>query len=155
MIRATHPTDTPALLTMTAGTGLFTPADVITLGEVLADYHQCALTQGHRCITFEEDGQPIGFAYYAPAPRTDRTWYLWWIIVSKFIQARGIGGQLLRHCEDGARAERGRLMMVETSGLGSYDLTRRFYVKQGYDVAAVLKDYYAEDHDMVVYRKRL
>jgi hypothetical protein len=38
MIRPTVTEDTQALLDMTAGTGLFTPADVETLREVLADY---------------------------------------------------------------------------------------------------------------------
>ena len=110
---------------------------------------------GHRCFTYEDNGQIIGFVYYAPAAMTDRTWYLWWIVVSKQIQARGVGGQLLQQAEDGARRENGRLMMVETSGLPSYELTRRFYLKNGYDQAAVLKDYYADGHDMVVFRKRL
>jgi ribosomal protein S18 acetylase RimI-like enzyme len=86
---------------------------------------------------------------------TDRTWYLWWIAVSKQTQARGVGGELLRHVEEAAHAANGRLMMIETSSLPSYELTRKFYLKHRYEVAAVLKDYYADGHDMVVYRKRL
>ena len=38
MARQTVPDDTDELLAITAGTGLFTPADVDTLREVLADY---------------------------------------------------------------------------------------------------------------------
>ena len=155
MIRPTVLEDTPALLAMTEGTGLFLPADIETLDSVLTDYHEENAVQGHVCVTAEQDGQTVGFAYYAPAAMTDRTWYLWWIVVNKQIQARGVGSQLLRHAEDVARAQHGRLMMVETSGLPSYELTRRFYVKQGYEIAAVLKDLYADGHDMVVYRKRL
>jgi hypothetical protein len=47
------------------------------------------------------------------------------------------------------------MLFLETSSLPSYELTRRFYVKNHYEVAAVLKDYYADNHDMVVFRKRL
>jgi ribosomal protein S18 acetylase RimI-like enzyme len=155
MIRPTVPEDTPALLALTAGTGLFSPLDLQALDEVLADYHDGAADAGHRCYTYEEGGQVIGFVYYATAAMTDRTWYLWWIVVGKQTQARGVGSRLLRQAEGGARAEDGRLMMVETSGLPSYELTRRFYLKHGYEVAGVLKDYYADGHDMVVYRKRL
>ena len=155
MIRPTIPADTPELLAITAGTGLFNPLEIETLDTVLSDYHDEAAAQGHHCSTYEQDGKIIGFTYFAPAPMTDRTWDLWWIVVSKQIQARGIGGELLRHAEDGARAEKGRLMEVPTSGLASYDLTRRFYIKYGYEVAAVLKDHYADGHDMVIYRKRL
>jgi ribosomal protein S18 acetylase RimI-like enzyme len=155
MIRSTIPEDTPTLVAMTKGTGLFLPIDLQALDEVLADYHRVEKGEGHRCVTYEQDGQAIGFAYYAPTAMTDRTWHLWWIVVSKQIQARGVGGQLLRHVEEAARAERGRLMIVETSGLSSYELTRRFYVKHGYELAGTLKDFYADQHDMVIYRKRL
>lgn len=155
MIRATVPDDTPALLALTEGTGLFAPRDLEALTEVLAAYHQENAALGHRCVTYEKAGHIGGFAYFAPAAMTDRTWYLWWIVVSKQIQAKGIGGELLRTAEEGARAANGRLMMLETSGLPSYELTRRFYLKHKYDEAAVLKDYYADGHDMVIYRKRL
>jgi ribosomal protein S18 acetylase RimI-like enzyme len=154
MIRPTIPADTPELIAMTEGTGLFQPLDLDALNSVLAEYN-AGTAHGHRCVTYEQAGQVIGFAYYAPAAMTDRTWHLWWIVVSKKIQARGIGGQLLRHAEEGARAESGRLMIVETSGLPSYELTRRFYVKQNYDIAATLKDFYADGHDMVIFSKRL
>jgi GNAT superfamily N-acetyltransferase len=155
MIRPTIPEDSPALLALTQGTELFLPLDLQALEEVLADYHRETIHQGHRCVTYEQGGQPIGFTYYAPTAMTDRTWHLWWIVVSKQIQARGVGGQLLKYAEDAARAENGRLMIVETSGLPSYELTRRFYLKHGYEQAATLKDFYADEHDMVIFSKRL
>jgi GNAT superfamily N-acetyltransferase len=155
MIRPTMPAETPALIAMTEGTGLFLPLDLAALKEVLADYHGDTAGDQHRCVTYEQHGQPIGFAYYAPTPMTDRTWHLWWIVVSKQIQAKGVGGKLLKHVEEAIRKEGGRLLIVETSGLPSYDLTRRFYLKNGYEQAAVFRDFYADKHDMVVYRKRL
>jgi len=155
MIRATKPQDTPTLMTLAEGTGVFLPGDIQALQEVLDDYHAENHREGHRSVTYDDNGQVIGFAYYAPASMTDRTWYLWWIAVSKEIQARGIGGKLLKHIEDAIRAEKGRLLLLETSSLPSYELTRRFYLKNGYTIMAVLKDYYADGHDMVVFSKRL
>jgi ribosomal protein S18 acetylase RimI-like enzyme len=155
MIRPTVPEDTPTLVPLAEGTGVFTPADIQALREVLDDYHAESYGGGHRSVTYEQDGRIIGFAYYAPASMTDRTWYLWWIVVGKQVQARGVGGELLRHVEGAIRAERGRLLLLETSSLPSYELTRRFYLKNSYEQAAVLADYYADGHDMVVFRKRL
>jgi len=155
MIRPTVPADIPELRAITAGTGNFSKMELQALDEVLADYFAENAALGHRCVTREQDGQIIGFTYFAPAPMTDRTWDLWWIVVSKQIQARGIGGELLRYAEDGARAEQGRLLMVPTSSLPSYDLTRKFYLKNGYAVAGVLKDYYADGHDQYLFSKRL
>lgn len=155
MIRPTRPDDTPTLRSLAEGTGVFLPTDIQALQEVLDDYHAENHREGHRSVTYDDKGHPIGFAYYAPAAMTDRTWYLWWIAVSKKIQARGIGGTLLRHVEDAIRSENGRLLLLETSSLPSYDLTRRFYLKHGYEQMAVLKDYYADGHDMVIFAKRL
>ncbi len=155
MIRPTIPEDTAELVAVTQGTGLFLPVDLTALKEVLTDYHSDNFALGHRCFTYEQHGKPIGFVYYAPAPMTDRTWYLWWIVVSKQIQARGVGTKLLHHAEDAARAERGRLMMIDTSSLPAYDLTRKFYLKHGYEIAAEIKDFYADGHHLVMFRKRL
>jgi ribosomal protein S18 acetylase RimI-like enzyme len=84
---------------------------------------------------------------------TDRTWYLYWIAVGKQTQARGIGGELLKFVEEEIRRHQGRMLLIETSSLEHYDLTRRFYLKHDYDRVASVPDYYAEGDDMVVFRK--
>src|SRR5436305_791825 len=125
MIRPTIPADTPILLAITTATGLFSDADVEALDSVLMEYHEYNMDLGHRSVTYEHNGQIIGFAYCAPAALTDRAWILWWIVVGKQTQARGIGGELLRHVEQVVRAEHGRLMVVETSSIPTYELTRK------------------------------
>ena len=153
MIRPTTPEDTPALRAIAAGTGVFKPLELDALVEVLDDYHSANRDFGHIAVTLELHGRPAGFAYYAPAAMTDRTWYLYWIAVNKHIQARGIGGKLLRHAEDEIKKANGRLFLIETSSLPQYDLTRKFYVKHGYETHAVLRDFYADGDDMVIFRK--
>jgi ribosomal protein S18 acetylase RimI-like enzyme len=155
VIRPTIPAHTPSLLDLAKETGVFKPLEIQALNEVLDDYHEMMQAEGHRSVTYVENNQVIGFAYYAPAAMTDRTWYLYWIAVSKQIQARGVGGALLHHAEDDVRRQNGRLFLIETSSLPHYDLTRRFYLKHGYEQAAVLRDFYADGDDMVVFRKHL
>jgi ribosomal protein S18 acetylase RimI-like enzyme len=154
MIRPATPADSPLLVELTAGTGVFKPMEVEALREVLDDYHAYNHAHGHRGVIYEQDGVVAGFAYYAPAAMTDRTWYLYWIAVSKAIQARGIGAALLRHAEEDIIREGGRVLFIETSSLPHYDLTRRFYQKQGYHVDATLHDYYAAGDHMVIFRKQ-
>ena len=155
MIRPTTPADTPTLLALTEGTGVFKPHEIEALDEVLSDYHGGNIELDHVAVTDERDGRVVGYAYYAPAAMTDRSWYLYWIAVARDTHARGIGGQLLRHAEDDVRRRGGRVLFIETSSLPHYELTRKFYLKHGYEVAGVLTDYYADGHDMVIYRKRL
>src|SRR5258706_14503965 len=94
MIRPTLPADSPTLIELAAATGVFKPHEIRALGEVLDDYHAANQAQGHRAITFEQSGQILGFAYYAPAAMTDRSWYLYWIAVNNNTQARAICGKL-------------------------------------------------------------
>ena len=83
MIRTTLKSETAVLLQIAEGTGVFKPMEIVALREVLDDYHDGNQHAGHRALTLELDGQPVGFAYYAPTAMTDRTWHLYWIFVKK------------------------------------------------------------------------
>ncbi len=115
MLRPTEPADDEALVTLARETGVFRLLEITALEEVLRDYHAGNLALGHQSVTCLDDRRIIGFAYFAPAAMTDRTWYLYWIAVSKDLQARGTGSRLLRNCEDAIRARGGRLLLIETS----------------------------------------
>jgi ribosomal protein S18 acetylase RimI-like enzyme len=155
MIRPAQPDDTPALKDLTAATGVFKPSEVEVLQDVLDDFHGQRTGPDHVAVVDERDGQIVGYAYYAPDVMTDRTWFLYWIAVSKTVQARGIGGGLLRYAEDDIRRRNGRLMFIETSSLPHSELTRKFYLKHGYVINGVLRDFYSDGDDMVIFRKRL
>ncbi len=154
MIRPTIPTDDPTLLTLAQETGVFRPIEIQALEEVLSDYHATNREHGHRSATFESEGQYPGLRLLPPAAMTDRTWYLYWIAVSKHAQAGGIGGKLMEHVEDEIRRQRGRILLIETSSLAHYAAERRFYLKHNYEQVAELPDYYADDDHMIVFRKR-
>jgi ribosomal protein S18 acetylase RimI-like enzyme len=155
MIRPTVPADTPELLTLTQATDVFKDLEIKALQEVLDDYHAVNQAQGHQCVTLVDKEQIMGFAYIAPAAMTDRTWYLYWIAVRKQTQARGLGRKLLLHAENAIREAKGRILLIETSGLPYYELTRKFYLKNGYEQEATLRDFYSDGDNLVVFRKRL
>ncbi len=117
--------------------------------------HAANAAHGHQCVTDVEGGAPRGFAYYAPAAMTEQTWYLYWIAVRRDLHGRGIGRQLLQCAESHIGAESGRVLFIETSSLPQYHATRQFYLHNGYDQEAVLRDFYARGDDMVVFRKEL
>ena len=155
MIRPVALADTPALLSLTEATGVFKKHEIQALQEVLEEYHASNRGYGHVAVVDERDGRIVGYAYYAPASMTDRSWYLYWIAVTKAIQAKGVGSGLLKHAEEDIRRKNGRVLFIETSSLPHYDPTRRFYLKHGYEVTGQLRDYYADGDDMVIFRKRL
>jgi GNAT superfamily N-acetyltransferase len=155
VIRPIQPGDTLALVAMARGTEAFKPIEIQALQEVLDDYHAHNAAEGHRAVALDVDGKVLGFAYFAAAAMTDRTWSLWWIVVDRGLQARGIGGELLRYVESAVRAAAGRQLLIETSSLPKYELTRRFYLKHRYSQIAAVKDYYAEGDDMLFFCKRM
>src|SRR5262249_1083177 len=143
MIRPAVLADTPLLLELTAGTGVFKPYEVEVLREVLDDYHAGAKGAGHAAVVAELDGEIAGYAYYAPDVLADRAWYLYRIAVSHRLQGRGLGRALLRFAEDDIRRRDGRLLFIETSSLPHSELTRRFYLGNGYEITGVLRDFYS------------
>lgn len=155
MIRTTRASETELLQALAVGTGVFKPLEIEALGDVLGAYHAGNIDFGHRAVTAEQDGEAIGFAYYAPTPMTEQTWHLYWIFVAKASQARGLGARLLAHAEADIVRAGGRIFLIETSSLPSYEPTRRFYLKHGYEQAAVVRDFYADGDDQVIFRKRL
>lgn len=155
LTRPTVPSDTPSLAALADRTGMFKPIEIEALGEVLHDYHAEEQANGHFAVTAEIDGQIVGFMYYAPAPMTDNTWYLYWIAVEPALHGRGLGGKMLKIAEEHMQKLGGRVLFVETSSTPHYEPTRQFYLKKGYEITGIIEQFYHDDDDMVVFRKRL
>jgi len=154
LIRRATNDDSAAVVALAVAAGLFLADDTEPLDKMMADYFGGNVADGHVCL-IDEQGEPLGVAYYAPAPAADRTWYLTMIAVRPDHQGRGRGTALLRHVEDALRTSGQRLLLVETSGLPTYERTRSFYAKSGYEAEARIRDFYAAGDDVVVLRKDL
>lgn len=154
MIRAAKPSDIPAVLDLVVAAGMFDREEVGMVADLLGQYFAGAADQGHGFVVDTEDDLVVGVAYHQPKP-ADRVVDLTMIAVDPGLQGRGRGTGLLRHVEDRLRADRQRLLLVETSGTAQYDLTREFYAKCGYDQEARVRDYWTDGDDMVLFRKVL
>ncbi len=156
MIRPVQESDTPAVIELAVSSGLFSGPEAEGVRGLMDDFFARARAQGHACLLDVDDGVlPVGVAYYEPTPATDRTWTLLMIAVRRDRQGQGRGGMLLRRVEDALRGQQQRLLLVETSGVPDFALTRAFYDKAGYTAEARVRDYYAVGDDMVLYRKNL
>ena len=154
MIRPCTPADTAAVLALAVSAGLFPEEETGELAAVLASHFDGTLGDGHTWLT-DDDGGPVGVAYYAPERMTDQTWNLYMIAVHPDRQGQGRGAALVKHVEETLAAQGGRVLIVETSGLGSFERTRAFYRKCGYDDEARIRDFYKAGDDKIVFRKAL
>jgi len=155
LIRPITQDDSAAVISLAVASGLFPENETEPLDAMMAHYFDGNLDDGHACVIHEEEGEPLGVAYYAPAPATDRTWYLTMIAVRRDRQGQGRGAALMRHVENALQAGGHRVLLVETSALPAYERTRTFYAKLGYEEEARVRDFYAAGDDMVLFRKTL
>lgn len=97
----------------------------------------------------------VAIAYCAPERMTNGSWNLLLIAVLKQYQGQGVGSRLIQFTENVLRQNNARILLVETSGMPEYKLTRAFYPQCGYQQIAVIPDYYDQDDDKIVFCKSL
>ncbi len=102
-----------------------------------------------------DDARVIGYICYGPTPLTEGTYDLYWIAVDPIYSGQGVGTKLMKHVENTLKGKHGRLIVIETSSSQQYELTRRFYLKNGYVVADTIKDFYRPGEDRVTFVKYL
>lgn len=150
-IRPIRRADLPALKTVLDSSELF-PSEL--LDDMIADYLDNPDTTDI-WFTSTENDEPVGIAYCAPERMTEGTYNLYAIAVHKPRQGQGIGREMMNYLETLLTEQGHRILLVETSGLPDYELTRKFYSQLGYHREAVIREFYAAGEDKVVFWKRL
>lgn len=106
-------------------------------------------------FTFVDNEEPVSIGYCAPERLTEGTYNLYAIAVRKDYQGRGIGKQMMLYIEDLLRKKGNRVLLVETSGASGFELTREFYKKCNYTEEAVIREFYSEGDDKIIFWKKL
>jgi len=121
--------------------------DIVLTNESQKDY------QIH-CMVDERD-QPVGYICYGLTPMTQGTFDLYWIVVDRNCQGRGIGSRLFDFLEKILKGIGGRLILADTSSIPQYEKGQRFYLEKGFKEVARVPDYYAPGNDRITYCKRI
>ena len=106
-------------------------------------------------FTYIDNNKPIAFGYCAPEKLTNGTFNLYAIAVRKELQGQGIGQKMMSYIEKLLIDKGKRILIVETSSIDHYTLTRKFYDKLGYRQEAIIKDFWNEGEDKVIFWKKL
>lgn len=105
-------------------------------------------------VAVEHSGWISGFISYGPIPLTENRYDLYWIAVDPDSGRQGVGTQLLAAMEVQLRQAGPGHIYIDTSSTEGYAQARSFYEKNGYHVASLLKDFYREGDDRVLYLKK-
>lgn len=149
------PCDRDAVRRLVESTGVFSAVEVDVAVELVDERLKQGLDSGYYFVFAESEGEPVGYTCFGPIPLTAASYDLYWIAVDKSQQGRRIGRLLLEKSESLIRELGGRQVYIETSNREQYAPTRGFYLRCGYEQAALLKDFYATGDDKVIYARRL
>jgi GNAT superfamily N-acetyltransferase len=153
------PADEGSVRELVRSTGFFTEEEI----EIAAELVRAALAQGeasgYRFLFLDRGaGVASGLAAYAcfgAIPGTDASYDLYWIATRADLQGQGLGQRVLAAAERAIALLGGTRVYIETSSTPRYAPTRRFYERAGYELAALLPDFYRPGDGKVVYCRRL
>lgn len=110
--------------------------------------------------TYEHDSMELrknnilGFICYGKASLADRVYDLYWIATDPCYQKMGVASLLLKCLDERLKLLGARMILAETSSRADYANAQRTYLKNGYQLVATIKDFYANKNDMLVFSKR-
>ncbi len=156
MIMVPSDKDGTQIHAITANTTVFSQEEMECVDELWEEYQvQGSERSGYYFLVEKENERVLGYSCYGPRSLTSGTYDLYWIAVDPTVRRGGVGRKLLAASEEAIRKLGGRLLVLETSGLPTYEQTRNFYLATGYKLEATLKDFYNEGDDLVIFTKHL
>lgn len=153
-IRGINLDDMQQIRESVTGSAVFTESEVHDVLNMVEHYvrfpekdelETYAYTIGEKIAGFVSFGLGLG----------NRTYELYWICVSPEYQGHGIGAKLLKFAENHIIGCGGRILFIETSTSDKYEKARAFYGRRGYEVSAIVRDYFDEGDDKLIYSKKL
>jgi GNAT superfamily N-acetyltransferase len=154
-IRRIQPEDRDRLGTILKATDMFTPAEIDVALELIDADLSDADQEDYHVYVADLMGRPVGYACFGPTAATEGTYDLYWIAVDPTVQNQGIGKALLGFVERAVAGQKGRLVIIETSSQPKYEPTRQFYLRNGYDLEARVRDFYKPGDDRLIFVKTL
>jgi ribosomal protein S18 acetylase RimI-like enzyme len=150
-IRKVQPQDILGLKEVLDSSELF-PSEY--LDDMISDYFNNKDT-ADIWFTFIDNDRPVALGYCVPEKLTNGTYNLYAIAVRKELQGQGFGQKMMDFIEKLLAENGNRILIVETSSIDQYALTRKFYNKLGYRQEAIIKDFWNEGEDKVIFLKKL
>jgi len=154
-IRKAKVADHPAVIDIVKATKFFRPVEIEIACEVFDEAAMHKLGSTYQSYVAEVDGQIAGWVCFGATPCTLGTFDVYWIAVDPTLQRHHIGSKLLEFAEVNIRKQKGRMIVIETSGSEKYLPTRTFYERNGYTLAADVKEFYAPGDDKWIFLKKL
>ena len=150
-----RPADGPRIREIVESTRFFHPYEVEIAQELIEERLKQGVKSGYFFVFADRGERTVGYSCYGPTPCTAWSYDIYWMAVDQLDRGGGLGHSLLALTEQRIHEMGGRRIYIETSSSEKYVPTRTFYERTGYQVDAVLKDFYGPDDAKVIYVKVL
>lgn len=148
--------DRPAVLEVIHLTGMFTQEEERVATELIDVCLTKPDQQDYVVVVIENEANVVvGYMCYGPTPMAEGVVDLYWMAVHPGKHRQGYGKALVQWLEKIIREKKGRLIVIETSAMDKYAITRNFYQRLGYEENSRIRDFYSPGDDLVIYCKYL
>jgi ribosomal protein S18 acetylase RimI-like enzyme len=147
--------DNTKIREITESVGVFNRDEIDIAEELAVDNIEKGAASEYSYVICENGSDIIGYSCYGYIRGTRNSYNLYWIAVRSGLRGMGIGKKLLSETEKKIAGYGGKKVYSETSSKDSNYSTRQFYLKCGYIEEAVLKGFYDDGDDKIVYTKYL
>ncbi len=136
-------------------TRVFKEEEIKVLEELLDNYQQFP-NKDYSLLTEYSGNELAGFIIMGQTPMTESAWDIYWLVVDPQLHGQGIGRKLIQQVEDKFQSlGKKAVLRVETAGKKSYAAARAFYDKMGFTRVGQIKDFYADQDDLIIYSKTI
>jgi ribosomal protein S18 acetylase RimI-like enzyme len=149
------PEDCENVRQILVSSGFFSADEIRVAVELVEERLSKGLRSGYYFLFAEQHGRRVGYTCFGPIACTKASFDLYWIAVHNEFRGLAIGQELLAKTLQGIVNLGGTRVYIETSSRPQYSPTRSFYSKQGFEPEAVLKNFYDDGDDKVVYSKTI
>jgi len=150
-IRPIQPTDCDNLKLVLDSCELF-PSEL--LDEMIYDYFNNPETEDIWFTAISEE-IPVAVGHCDNEKLTEGTYNLLAIGVSKNVQGKGIAKEMMHYIEQLLKDKGARILIVETSSDEAQFPARSLYNKIGYNQEAIIRDFWNDGEDKIVFWKRV
>ena len=153
MIRRLLYNDRSQLVKIVEETENFSPEEKQVAIELIDEAINNPNHEYYNTFVYEEDGKIYGYHCTGKRALTDGVYDLYWIVVDRKTQNKGLGKKLLDHAESFVKDNNGRWILAETSSKDNYNATRNFYLRNKYSIVAEIRDFYKVNDNLIVFGK--
>ena len=149
------PADRPEIESILRSTEYFYEFEIETALEIADETLSKGAQSGYYWMKITDEDGLVAFANYGKNAFSTHSWDLYWIAVHQNSRNKKLGSVLLKAIEDDVRQLKGKILWIETSGRPLYASTEGFYIRNGYELQASLKEFYGPGDPKQIYAKVL